>query len=68
MGEFFFQHGLVRDRGIEKVMHEVLGTFFDKVGPARRSFFVLRHQEFMPDLNTISQNIRSIVSPVVANL
>jgi SAM-dependent methyltransferase len=64
----FRQHGLARDRDIEKVMHEVLGTFFDKVGPARRSFFILRRHDFMPDLNTIYQNIRSIVSPVVANV
>jgi SAM-dependent methyltransferase len=64
----FLQHGLVRDRSIEKVMHDVLGNFFDKVGPARRSFFVLRHHDFMPDLNTICQNIRSVVSPVVANI
>jgi 2-polyprenyl-3-methyl-5-hydroxy-6-metoxy-1,4-benzoquinol methylase len=64
----FLQHGLVRDRGIEKVMHEVLGTFFDKVGPARRSFFILRRHDFMPDLNTISQNIRSMVAPVVTNI
>lgn len=64
----FFKQGLVRDRNIEKMMHEVLGTFFDKVAPARRSLFVLRRQEFMPDLNMISRNIRSIISPVVANV
>lgn len=38
-------HGLIRDRDVERRMHAVLGGFFARYAPARKSFFVLRRSD-----------------------
>lgn len=64
----FFQHGLVRDRDVERVIQVLLSRFFEKRAPARRSLFVLRHPDFRPDVDYISRNLHSKLSPLVATL
>jgi SAM-dependent methyltransferase len=63
----FFEHGLVRDKVIEKCIHMTLKSFFDKAAPARRSFFVLRHAEFVPDHQAVCANMTQIVSLALAS-
>ena len=64
----FLKHGLVRDRNIEKAIHALLAPFFEKTAPARRSFFVLRHSAFNPDLESMRRNLSSAIAPLVAGI
>jgi hypothetical protein len=64
----FLKQGLVRDRTIERSIQSILKTFFDKVAPARRSFFVLRHSESRPNTLRILRDLEFAISPVVANI
>lgn len=41
----FREHGLVRDRDIERRVHACLERFFRDCAPARRSFFLLRRED-----------------------
>jgi SAM-dependent methyltransferase len=63
----FLKLGLVRDRNIEKTIHAVLGGFFEKIAPARKSFFVLRHSDFAPN-DKLREDLISSITPVVAGL
>jgi SAM-dependent methyltransferase len=62
----FADHGLIRARDIEVTLQTVLKPFFDKVGPARRSFFVLKRQGFQPDTASISRALDEAISPLIA--
>lgn len=44
----FRRHGLVRDRQIERTIHNLLEDFFRQHAPARKSLFVLRHADATP--------------------
>jgi hypothetical protein len=62
----FLKQGLVRDRNIEGILHTLLDPFFQKMAPARRSFFVLKHFDFSPDAEGVRRNLSSALGPVVA--
>lgn len=62
----FLKHRLVRDRNIERILHRLLERFFDRAAPARRSFFVLRHSDFEPHLESVRRNLSAAILPVVA--
>lgn len=64
----FLKHGLVRDRNIERAIHALLKPFFEKTAPARRSFFVLKHSDFNPDIESTRSNLNSSISPVVVGI
>lgn len=64
----FLKHGLVRDRDIERRIHSLLKTFFEKVAPARRSFFVLKHTDAAHDSSVVARNLEAAIAPVVANI
>ena len=64
----FLHHRLVRDRNIEAVLHTLLEPFFETVAPARRSFFVLRHCDFTPDVGMVGRHLSSTISPVMTGL
>lgn len=64
----FLKHGLVRDRNIERSIHALLEPFFEKMAPARRSFFVLKHSDFNPDIESTCRNLSLSISPVVAGI
>lgn len=40
----FRERGLVRDREIEREIHTLLATFFSRLAPARKAFYVLKHK------------------------
>jgi len=40
----FRERGLVRDREIERRIHSLLATFFERSAPARKAFYVLKHK------------------------
>ncbi|MGD9615292.1 MAG: methyltransferase domain-containing protein [Alphaproteobacteria bacterium] len=63
----FLEHGLIRDRDIERVLHHLLHGFFEKFAPARRCFFVLRHPEFSPDLDAVTGSLASAVTPFLGD-
>jgi SAM-dependent methyltransferase len=62
----FLKHRLVRDRNIEGILHRLLECFFDRVAPARRSLFVLRHSDFSPNVESVGRNLSAAILPVVA--
>ena len=64
----FRRHGLVRDREIEKIIQATLAPFFDKIAPARRSSFVLRRNDFDPDISGMRQSMETALAPIVAQL
>ena len=64
----FLKHGLVRDRDIERSIHALLQPFLEKDAPARRSFFVLKHSDFDPDVESTRRNLSSTISPVMASI
>jgi SAM-dependent methyltransferase len=64
----FRRHGLVRDRATEAVIQEILKGFFDKHAPARRTLFVLRHKNSVPDHVALGQSLRESILPVVAEM
>jgi SAM-dependent methyltransferase len=64
----FLHHRLVRDRNIEGVLHTLLEPFFETMAPARRSFFVLRHCDFTPDVGMVGRHLSSTISPVMTGL
>jgi hypothetical protein len=64
----FRRHGLVRDRAIEAVIQEILKGFFDKHAPARRTLFILRHKNSVPDHVALGQSLRESILPVVAEM
>lgn len=64
----FIRYGLVRERHIERVIQSILGPFFEKCAPARRSLFILKHADFNPDIKSINRNLESMLSPVVASM
>jgi len=64
----FANQGLVRDRDIEVTLQTLLKPFFDKIGPARRSFFVLKRQGFQPNLEFVNKALGEAISPLVADL
>lgn len=57
----FVRNGLERDREIERVIHSMLGGFFDRVAPARRSLFVLRRAGARPDVTQIASTLRKAI-------
>jgi hypothetical protein len=64
----FLKQGLVRDRDIEKSIHSILKPFFDKIAPARRSFFVLKHSGFEPNSKSVARDLDLAISPLVVNI
>jgi hypothetical protein len=64
----FLKHGLVRDRSVEKTIHGILGGFFDKKAPARKSFFVLRHSDSPSSSKPVREDLISSLTQVVANI
>lgn len=60
----FSARGLVRDRRIESCLHGLLGTFFDRLAPARRSIFVLRHSDFVPEVRSIALQLNAFLAPL----
>ena len=61
----FLKHGFVREKNIEKCIYNNLKEFFVKVAPTRRSFFVLRRLDWIPDSEVICSHLRSTIEPVV---
>ncbi|MDZ7761283.1 MAG: methyltransferase domain-containing protein [Desulfovermiculus sp.] len=66
--ETFRKHGLVRDRDIEIMFHNVLDSFFSNFAPARRSFFILKKSNHEPDLNSIYKNINTFLGPLLNHI
>jgi 2-polyprenyl-3-methyl-5-hydroxy-6-metoxy-1,4-benzoquinol methylase len=66
--KIFGQHGLVRDRTTEAEIQGILRGFFDKHAPSRRTLFVLRHENSVPDHATLRQSLRDTMLPVVAEM
>ena len=64
----FREHGLVRERSIERGLHGILARFFDQVGPGRRGFFVLRHSDTTPDVDATLKQLDRALSPLLADL
>jgi SAM-dependent methyltransferase len=64
----FLKHGLVRDREIERAIHDLLRPFFEKHAPARRSLFVLRHSDLKPDVADTCRRLRAVISPLLAQV
>lgn len=64
----FLRHHLVRDRALERTVHEALQGFFSKFAPSRRSFFILRHSDFTPDRAAVSRQLKAAIAPEVAQL
>lgn len=63
----FVRHGLVRDKGIEAAIHELLIDFF-QLNPGRKMFYVLRHQQFTPNIDLIKTNMKSSINPLLIDL
>jgi hypothetical protein len=62
----FENHGLVRDRSIEYVIHNLLDKpFFAKEGLGRKSFFVLKHSGCEPDVRSISETLSASITSVL---
>lgn len=63
----FLKHGLVRDRTVERLIHDILSGFFDHEAPARRSLFYLRHAGApAPDHGSIRQRLEARITPLLA--
>lgn len=60
----FYAHDLIRDRSVERVIHNLLNLFFKNHAPARKSFFVLRHKKFIPDQKNISESLKMSIEPL----
>lgn len=63
--KIFLKHGLVRERAIERVIHEQLKDFFVAHAPARRSFFVLRHSSYKPHIDSLISNMKNSLLSVL---
>jgi hypothetical protein len=62
----FEKHGLVRDRSIERVIHDLLNEpFFKKEGVGRKSLFVLKHSGCEPDVQSISERLSASITSVL---
>jgi hypothetical protein len=62
----FEKHGLVRDRSIEHVIHDLLDEpFFKKEGLGRKSLFVLKHSGHEPDVQTICEKLSASITSVL---
>ena len=59
----FAKSDLIRDKVLEGLVHRVLGDFFTKVAPARRSLFILRHKDAAaPDYSSIEAVLGNLIT------
>jgi hypothetical protein len=59
----FAAHGLVRDRVVERAIHDRLGAFFAE-NPARKCLFVLKHKDSARDVQEVINGIHVALDKV----
>lgn len=64
----FLRHGLVRDRGAERLIQARLARFFSERAPARKGLFVLRPANAEPlDLRQVEARMQEILDPLLVD-
>ena len=64
----FRAHGLVRERRLETLLQALLGPFFERVAPARRSLFLLRRAQHPPEIEPLARELGALLTPLTAAL
>jgi SAM-dependent methyltransferase len=57
----FAKQGLIRDVEIECTLQDLLSGFFSRHAPARKSLFILRHKDFIPDIHLIQETLHKLI-------
>lgn len=63
----FNERGLVRDRVIERAIQTRLRSFFDRLAPARKSFFVLKKSDNATPAVSVVRNLERELSGVLGD-